>query len=396
MSRSELTAIVHHSFAALVALLLLCAPSLAEAPGGGGRLLRESDLEPIANLTQAEIKAGRIPGAVILIGTRDRVVYRRAFGHRMHKPKRVPMTVDTIFDLASLTKVVATTSSVMQLIDRGKLKLDDPIVKYWPQFGSNGKGTITTRNLLTHYSGLRADLDLSREWSGYDTAMNMIVAEKPLARPGTRYRYSDVNFEILGELVRRVTGSTLASYCRKNIFTPLSMLNTRFLPPPTLRDRIAPTQDLPGRIHWADVHDATARWMGGMSGHAGLFSTAADLAIYARMVLNGGAVDGVRVLSERSVREMTTRQSPPDGDRARGFGWDMGGPDGYTEFPDGSFGHLGFTGTMIWIDPGPGIYAIVLTHRVYPDGKGDADPLRKAVIELLANALRRPVQAARG
>ncbi len=379
---------------ALLALLLLWVPAPADTSDASVRALRESDLEPIAALTQTEIKASRIPGAVILIGTRDKVLYRRAFGYRMLNPKAEPMTVDTIFDLASLTKVVATTPSVMQLVERGKLKLDDPAASIWPQFGFNGKDRISVRDLLTHYSGIRADLDLSREWSGYDTAMRMIIAEKPLARAGTRFLYSDINFEILGELVRRVSGSTLDSYCREHIFAPLKMKDTGFLPPPGLRDRIAPTQDLPGRVHWGRVHDATARRMGGVSGHAGLFSTADDLAIYARALLNSGVEDGVRVLSEKSVKEMTARQSPPDGLRARGLGWDMGGPDGYSTFPNASYGHLGFTGAMIWIDPSTGIYAIVLTNRSYPDGKGDAGPLRKAIFDLLTNVLRRPVREA--
>jgi len=374
---------------AFTALFLLQAPVLADAPDGYASMLHESDLESLAVLVQKEINAGRIPGAVILIGTRDEVIYRKAFGHRILKPEAIPMTVDTIFDLASLTKVVATTPAVMRLVEDGELKFNDLVVRYWPQFGFNNKDDITVRDLLTHYSGLRADLDLSQEWLGYDTAMEMIITEKPLARPKTRFLYSDINFEVLGELVRRISGLTLDVYCREHIFVPLKMKDTGFTPALALRDRIAPTQNLPGRVHWGDVHDATARWMGGVSGHAGLFSTADDLAIYARMLLNGGAKDGVRILSEQSVREMTSRQSPPAVDRARGFGWDVGGHDGYTEFPDGSFGHLGFTGTMIWIDPETGIYAIVLTHRVYPDGKGDASYLRTAVLELLTDRFNR-------
>jgi len=383
-----------HPGAALAAIVLVMACAPADALGA--RALLAADLAPIEAIAESEVRAGRIPGAVILIGTRDRVLYRRAFGHRTFKPAPAPMTPDTIFDLASVTKVVATATAIMQLVDRGRLALDDRVARHWPQFGANGKSGITVRDLLTHYSGLRPDLDLSEEWSGYDTAMKMIVMEAPVAPRGTRYLYSDINFEVLGELVRRLAGATLDAYCRKHIFGPLRMKGTGFLPAAALLDRIAPTQDLPGRVHWGGVHDATARWMGGVSGHAGLFATADDLAIYARMLLNGGRANGVRVLSKRSVGRMLARQSPPGAARARGLGWDRGGPDGYPVFPAGTYGHLGFTGTMVWIDPGAGLYAVVLTNRSYPDGKGRADPLRKAILELLSAAPRRSVEAAGG
>lgn len=314
--------------------------------------LRSSNLDMIANVAQAEIEAGRIPGAVVLLGNRDEIYYRRNFGFKTLAPQPTPLTVDTIFDLASLTKVVATTPSIMQLVEQRKLALGDAVAAYWPEFAGNGKDAITVRDLLTHYSGLPSDIDLQHEWSGYDTAMAMIVAAKPLARPGAHYLYSDINFEVLGELVRRISGSTLDQYARAHIFGPLAMNDTGFLPSAEIRDlRVAPTQDLPGRVHWGDVHDATARRMGGVAGHAGLFSDADDLATYARMLLAGGSAGGHRVLSANTIAEMTTRQSPPEGPRARGYGWDLGGPDGYAAAPPGSYGHLGFTGTMIWIAP---------------------------------------------
>jgi serine-type D-Ala-D-Ala carboxypeptidase len=341
--------------------------------------------DPIADVARAGIASGRIPGAVIGIGNAHEMLYRASFGFKTLGQQPTPLTIDTIFDLASLTKVVATTPAIMQLIEQHKLEPSDTVAKYWPEFAANGKNTVTIRDLLTHYSGLAADLDLRREWSGYQTAMAMIVASRPAAPPGERYRYSDINFEVLGELVRRVSGSTLDEYARAHIFAPLAMNDTGFLPPARLLDRIAPTQDLPGRVHWGDVHDATARRMGGVAGHAGLFSDADDLATFARMMLGGGSAGGQRVLSARSVAEMTMRQSPPQGPRGRGYGWDLGGPDGFAAAPRDSYGHLGFTGTMIWIAPDPGLYAIVLTHRVYPDGTGDADPLRRAVLGLLAN-----------
>ncbi|MGO9453931.1 MAG: serine hydrolase domain-containing protein [Candidatus Binataceae bacterium] len=377
--------------AALLALLSALVVALDTSAAGA---LNESDLAPIANLAQTEIAAGRIPGAVVLIGAGDTIVYRKAFGNRVLGPHPEPMKIGTVFDLASLTKVVATTPAVMQLDEQGKLQLDSPVARYWPAFAANGKDAITVRDLLTHYSGMRADLDLSTQWSGYDTAMNKLVAEKPPAPPETRFLYSDENFEVLGELVRRVSGQPLDAYCADHIFGPLGMKHTEFLPPAALHDQIAPTEDTQGKVHWGDVHDATARWMGGVSGHAGVFSTADDLAIYARMLLNGGVGNGVRILSQKSVEEMTTRESPPNGPRARGLGWDMGGRDGYSMFPDGSYGHTGFTGTLIWIDPGAAAYVIVLTNRVYPDGKGDALPLRKGVLELVTRALDPSIQRA--
>ena len=360
---------------------------LAPASGGGPAGLQSADFTPITATAQTEVAEGHIPGAVILIGTLRRTLYRQAIGSRVLKPGPEPMRTDTIFDLASLTKVVATTPAVMQLVEQKKLALDAPVARYWPAFAANGKERITIRELLTHYSGLAADLDLGSEWSGYDTAMAMIVAAKPQAPAGERYLYSDMNFEILGELVHRVSGVTLDRYVAQHVFAPLGMTETSFLPPEKLRSRIAPTEDNGGHVHWADVHDATARRMGGVAGHAGLFSTADDLAIYARMMLSGGIWHGVRILRAGSVRAMTHRASPPDRRRAHGLGWDLGGADGFTRFPAGTYGHLGFTGTMIWIDPAAGVFAVVLTNRVYPDGKGDADYLRRAVIATVMQAI---------
>ena len=380
-------AVCRHVSLGLAALLSLPGPAPA-ATAERAPALRGSDFSPIAAAAQAEVDAGRIPGAVVLIGTAQRTLYRQAFGNRVLKPAREPMRTDTIFDLASLTKVVATTPAIMQLVQQKKLALDAPAARYWREFAAGGKSAITIRNLLTHYSGLAADLDLSSEWSGYDTAMAIIVAAMPVTEPGKRYLYSDMNFEVLGELVHRVSGETLDRYAAKHIFAPLRMPDTRFLLPDGMRSRIAPTEDYGGHVHWGDVHDATARWMGGVAGHAGLFSTADDLAAYARMMLRGGAWRGARILRAQTIKAMTHRASPAGGARARGLGWDLGGTDGYARFPEGTYGHLGFTGTMIWIDPAAGVFAIVLTNRVYPDGKGDADPLRKAVIATVMDAIK--------
>ena len=347
-------------------------------------------LDPIGALTQREIQLGRIPGAVVLVGNPEEILYRKAFGLSALKPEPRPMTVDTRFDLASLTKVVATTTAILQLMDQQKLRLDDPVAKYWPEFGENHKESITVRQLLTHYSGLRADLDLTRAWWGYPAALSLIAAEKPLVPPGSQYLYSDINFEILGELVQRISGMPLDVYCARYIFQPLGMKDTGFTPPLTSRPNIAPTEYLNGRLHWGEVHDPTAYRMGGVSGHAGLFSTADDLAIFARMLLNGGSVKGVRILNRRTVTQMTTPQSPPGMTELRGLGWALAAPFATNReqlLPLGAYGHLGYTGTLLRIDPVTRTFLIVLSNRVHPHGKGNANPLRRGILAIVSAAL---------
>ena len=349
-------------------------------------------LRQIPGIVNEAISKRQVPGAVILIGDQDHVLYRRAFGNRALKPEKLPMTVDTIFDIASLTKVVATSTAVMQLAENGKLDIDDPVIKYWPEFGVNGKEGITVRQLLTHYSGLRADLPLKPEWSGYETALKMIIAEKPEYPPGTNFEYSDINFQILGELVQRMSGQPLAEYCGEHIFKPLGMKDTFFNPSRELRSRIAPTEYPYGnkkKLLWGEVHDPVAMRTGGVSGHAGLFSTAADLAVFAKMLLNGGSLNGVKILNPDTIERMMTPQSPPDNLPLRGLGWNIDSPFASNRnelFPAGSCFHTGYTGTAMWIDPVTKKYIIVLTNRVHPNGKGDAGPLRKRIVGLVADA----------
>ncbi len=307
-------------------------------------------------------------------------------------PEKVQMTPETIFDLASLTKVIATTTAVMQLVEQGKIRLEETVGDYWPEFKARGKEGITVRELLTHYSGLRPDLDLKPGWSGYETALKMIVEENPIAPPGTRFIYSDINFETLGELVRRVSGQPLDVYCSAHVFKPLGMKDTMFKPPSTLRERIAPTQyqfGTTGKMLWGEVHDPTAYNMGGVAGHAGLFSTASDLAVFAQMLLNGGSYKGVYVLSLPAVDKMTAPQTPPGKTVVRGLGWDIDSPFASSRgelFPVGSFGHSGFTGTSIWIDPFSKTYVILLTNAVHPVGEGNVIALRAKVATIVAAA----------
>jgi uncharacterized protein YbbC (DUF1343 family) len=295
------------------------------------------------------------------------------------------MTLDTVFDLASLTKVVATTTAVMQLVEDGKIRVNDPVAKYIPEFAQNDKQDVTIRQLLTHFSGITEDLDLTEKWQGRETALKMAYAEKPIVPPGSKFLYSDVNFITLGALVEQVSGTTLAQYCEKNIFKPLKMTHTRFLPPAAWRAKIAPTQyDEDNKMLRGVVHDPSARRMGGIAGHAGLFSTADDLSKFAQALLAGSSV-----LPPLMVEKMTTPQQPPSAQVLRGFGWDID-----TQFstnrgdllPVGSFGHTGFTGTSLWVDPTTRTYIILLTNAVHPRG-GNAIALRSKVATAVAASL---------
>ncbi len=367
--------------------LLLC--SLAVLPGesfpaSAPQGLRPEQLFPITKMVEEAIEARQIPGAVVVIGNQGNVVYRQAFGFRVIVPKR-PMTPDTLFDIASLTKVVATTPAILKLVEEGKLKLENPVGRYWPEFKGGGKEKITVRHLLIHYSGLRPALPLKPKWSGYEMAIQKIAREKTFSPPGTCFDYSDINFIVLGELIRRVSGQPLDAYCREHIFKPLGMKDTRFKPPRELSERIAPTKGQPG-----EVHDPMAERMGGITGHAGLFSTADDLAIFAQTLLNGGQKANGQILGPQMIEKMTLPQSPAHKGPLRGLGWDLNSPFGYDGsdlFPAGSYGHRGYTGTMLWIDPVSQTYVILLTHRVYPNEQGNVEPLRAQILLLVNNAI---------
>jgi uncharacterized protein YbbC (DUF1343 family)/CubicO group peptidase (beta-lactamase class C family) len=345
-----------------------------------------SRLATVDAVIDQAIHENQIPGAVLVVGHDGHVIYRKAYGSRALEPQREPMTLDTIFDLASLTKVIATTPAVMQLVEQGKVRLNDPVAKYLPEFAQNGKEDITVRQLLTHYSGLEPDLDLKTPWEGKETAYNMAFAETPDEPAGSKFTYSDINFIMLGTLVERVSGETLDAYATQHIFAPLRMTHTRFLPPAAWRAKIAPTQyDENDHMLRGVVHDPTARRMGGVAGQAGLFSTADDLAKFAQALLNGGAP----ILSPLSVEKMTRPEQPPSAPVLRGFGWDIDSPFSSNRgdlLPVGGFGHTGFTGTSMWIDPTTQTYIILLTNAVHPRG-GNAIALRSKVATAVAAAL---------
>jgi uncharacterized protein YbbC (DUF1343 family)/CubicO group peptidase (beta-lactamase class C family) len=338
------------------------------------------------------IDEGRCPGAVLWVEHGDSK-YCRAYGERALLPEPEDMTKDTIFDLASLTKVIAGTPAIMLLVERGQVDLDAPVATYLPEFTGNGREKVTVRELLTHTSGILPDIETKTDWHGRDTAVKMASAEDLRTKPGSTFRYSDVNLILVGAIVERVTGEKLEDFVQKEIYGPLKMVDTGYLPPASKLSRIAPTQydpDHPGVILRGVVHDPTSRHMGGVAGHAGLFSTAADLARYCRMYLNGGILDGVRIFKPETIKLMTSVQTPPGMEDRRGLGWDI--DSGFSRprgqlFPRGSFGHTGWTGTCIWIDPYSKTFFIFLSNRVHPDGKGDVLALYGTLGTLAAQAV---------
>jgi uncharacterized protein YbbC (DUF1343 family)/CubicO group peptidase (beta-lactamase class C family) len=324
-----------------------------------------ANFSSIDALVQEQVNDDGITGAVLAVGHNGRIVHQKAFGFRSLSPKREAMTLDTVFDLASLTKVVATTPSVMRMIQFGLVRLDDPVSRHIPEFGENGKETVTIRQLLTHYSGLKPDLDLKTPWEGQDTAFRMAHEEKLQAPQGAQFVYSDINFIELGELVQRLSGMTLDKYAETHIFQPLGMKHTRFLPPPSWRPKIAETLSI-GNHHIlrGTVQDPTAERMGGVAGDAGVFSTAGDLALYAQAL-----IDRKKILAPDLIEKMTTPQQPPNAVEVRGLGWDIDSSFSSNRgllLPVGSFGHTGYTGTSIWIDPYTNTYIILLTNSVLP------------------------------
>jgi CubicO group peptidase (beta-lactamase class C family) len=337
------------------------------------------------------IREQKTPGAVVLILRHGKVAYRRAFGQRSLQPP-TPMTVDTVFDLASLTKPVATAASILKLVEQEKLRLTDPVAKYRPSFGKHGKERITLEQLLLHTSGLIADNPLTDYQGSREQMLARIDNLKLTAPPGTKFIYSDVGYILLGELVRQVSGLPLDQFAEQHFFQPLGMRATAFHLSEDLCRRTAPTEpDAQGKFHPGQVHDPRARCLGGVAGHAGLFSTVDDLARFAQMLHNGGEWDGQRILAPATVRLMTQPRPVPGG--LRTYGWDVetrySSPRGQGFAVGTSFGHSGFTGTSLWLDPDSGMTVIFLSNRVHPDGKGNVNTLRATVATLAAAARKK-------
>ena len=328
---------------------------------------------PFANsvdpIIDEAVQSHLIPGAVLIVGRDNQIVYRKAYGLKAWLPDKEPMAIDTIFDAASLTKVIATTPSVMRLFEQGKLRIDDPVVKYLPEF-QGGKSDITIRLLMTHFSGMPPDVELVPAWTGYQTGIDRALTAKPIAPPGQKFIYSDINFLLMGEIVRRLSGQTLAEFAHDQIYAPLGMKETGFLPNPMLMSRIAPTEyeEANGMPFRGVVHDPTARYMGGVAGHAGVFTTADDLAKYAQMLVNMGTLGSTHIFNPETVRKFTEPGSPADQPVLRGLGWDIDSPFSSNRgelFPIGSYGHTGFTGTSLWIDPSSRSFVIFLSNSVH-------------------------------
>jgi uncharacterized protein YbbC (DUF1343 family)/CubicO group peptidase (beta-lactamase class C family) len=342
---------------------------------------------------QDAIEQKQCPGAVVVVGHHGRVVYRKAYGMRSLEPTREAMTLDTVFDIASLTKVVATTPAVLRMLELGQIRLNDTVATYLPEFAQNGKQYVTIRELFTHYSGLPEDLDLKTEWQGKEAAEQLAYASNLVAPPGSVFRYSDINFEVLGFLVERLSKMPLDKYADAFVFQPLGMKETRFLPPAQWRRRIAPTEyDEHNEMLRGVVHDPTARRMGGVAGHAGVFSTAADLSKYAQALLDAIHAKPPRkdFLKSLTVVKATHPQQPPDATSLRGLGWDIDSAFSSNRgelLPVGSFGHTGFTGTSIWIDPYTDTYVILLTNAVHPHLGHSVVALRSKVANEVATVL---------
>ncbi|MGZ8899125.1 MAG: serine hydrolase, partial [Limisphaerales bacterium] len=381
------------------ALLLPCAQVTAQQAGkrpiarqaaaaSPGRFHTEK-LAEIDDAIGQNISSNKLPGGVLWL-EREGVTYRKAYGNRAVFPKREAMTEDTIFDAASLTKVIATAPSIMILVERGQIELEEPVATYLPAL-TNNKTAITMRHLLTHTSGLRPGIPRDPDWTGYDKAIALACAETPTHSPGSSFRYSDINFILLGHIVAQVSRKSLDEFAAENIFNPLKMADTGFRPTKNQFGRIAPTVRSGNEVLRGTVHDPTARRMGGIAGHAGLFTTASDLARFARCMLNEGELDGTRILRPETARLMRSVQTPQEMQVRRGLGWDIdspyAGPRG-DHLPVGSFGHTGWTGTSLWMDPFSRTFVIFLSNRNHPDESGSVLQLRNRIGTLAAEAVR--------
>jgi CubicO group peptidase (beta-lactamase class C family) len=355
--------LIMNLFRLIVVLVVILALPLAGAA--------EPSPSPLASsvdlVLERAVSARLISGGVAVVGNRERILHLAARGRLDSRPYAPSLGETTIFDVASLTKVIATAPAVMKLVDEGRVSLSDRLSRWFPEFRNSRRGDITVVDLLTHTSGL-GDFNL-RPRQGMKTALRKAAAEKNRDRPGSTFNYADINFILLGELVQRASGRTLDRYCRDEIFAPLGAEQTMFLPPRTMVAGIAPTLGFRGGV----VEDGNARRLGGVAGHAGLFSSAGDLARFARMVLGGGVIDGRRILSERTVNEMTSPRCYCNGTVIRGLGWDIDSPFSAPRgcfFSKSSFGHTGYSGSSIWIDPGQELFVVLLTNRLdYRDTK---------------------------
>ncbi len=378
------------SFAAGLLLLALLA-SGCRAPSPVTLPPRDAGLDEADRLLEDFHARGAFPGGVLAVGYQGTLIHLHPFGRLTYDADASQVTEDTLYDLASLTKVVATTTMAMILVDEGRLDLDRPVQDFLPGFQGPGKEAVTVRHLLSHSSGLDAMAPLYKELRGREAFVERIQAMDLVYPTGSRSTYSDPGVILLGEILERVAGRPLEAFVRERVFAPLGMRETLFKPPIELQPRIAPTEFDPWRrrlVH-GEVHDENAFAMGGVAPHAGLFGTAGDLARFAQMMLNGGVLEGRRIVSRETVELFTRRAGIPGSDRA--LGWDTKSAEGSsagTLFSPRSFGHTGFTGTSMWIDPERQLYVILLTNRVHPTRENQLiREARPAVADAVVRAL---------
>lgn len=388
-SRDDILRIVRLRQIFIGLLLVSCVLVMSCRSGAGGRCM--DALDGIDAIVMQEISEGHIPGAVVLAGRPGDVLYHKAFGMAVQEPYRQQMLRDAVFDLASLTKPVATATSIMILVDRGRMRLDDNVGKYLPAFGCAGKEEAEIRHLLTHTSGLpaytsAAELQQECGENCTEAVIEKICSLEALDPPGVKFRYSCLGYITLAKIVEVVSGVRLDSFSRSNVFLPLGMYQTRFNPPASWRGRVAATEIVEGNVLRGTVHDPLARLGGGVSGNAGVFSTAGDLAVYCSMLLNDGVHEGDRILSNRAVEMLTKAQS-----HGRAFGFDVGSAYAWVKGSYAStraYCHTGYTGTSIVCDPEAQTYLIILTNRVHPDDNGSTRSLRTQVANVVFKACR--------
>lgn len=379
-----------------LALLALAAMPAGVARGEGLPRAEPSevgfDAEHLRQLDETIAQAlveKKMPGCVFCVGRQGKIAWLKAYGNRELEPTTIPMTVDTLFDLASITKPVATACSVMLLVEQGKLGLDDKVAQHIPEFAVEGKGPITIRDLLLHVSGLLPDNALADYEQGPEEALRRICALRLRAPTGEKFIYSDVNFIVLGEIVRRASGQDLHAFTQTHFFRPLGLRRTGYRPEADWRELAAPTEQRDGRWIKGEVHDPRAFKLGGIAGHAGLFSTAEELAVFAQMLLDEGRHGDRRILAAETIATMTRAYQVPNA--VRGLGWDK--RSGYssnrgTGLSDSAFGHGGFTGTVLWVDPELELFYVFLSNRVHPGGKGLVNPLAGRLGTIVVDSLR--------
>ena len=351
----------------------------------------EYDFTQVEEIIQSAIKDSAFPGAVVLVSKEGKIIYDKAFGHLTYDDTSATVTINTIYDIASLTKVIATNTAVMICYDKNLFSLDNPVAKYLPAFSQNGKEKVTIKNLLLHNSGLPAFKRFYKNYSSADEVINDIYKTPLIYEPGSKTVYSDLGFITLAKLVEQVTGKGFDVFCKEEIFIPLQMNSTFFNPPDSLKYKIAPTEYdnyWRNNLVWGKVHDETSSLLNGIAGHAGLFSTAEDISKLLQMLLDGGRYKNIQLIKPETVKLFTTRYSDKS---TRALGWDTKSGEKSSAgnlFDMMSFGHLGFTGTSVWTDPTKDLFVVLLTNRIYTTRENKKlYKVRPALHDAVINAL---------